>query len=217
MTQSQRILTDTTLLKITDWAFISDHLESRLVPEHLYSDFDTNNRCYIPVQHSDFAISLAVRISNEMAIAINDQYLTTIGKSFDQLWNTWVQSEPSNIKCEPLNDVIATFWQSLPNNTPKETLPIYVCTTQNCDHGGAAIMHPAIQKHFLNLFQEPFFIIFSSIHESLIIPVSQGNPSDLQTMLRDVNSHPDIVSPNDVATNYVYICPALGQIKKVVI
>lgn len=216
MTHSQPI-TDTMLLNITDPAFITEHLESRLVPERLYSNFDTANRCYIPIPYSDFAISLAVRINETMAVAVNDQYLMTIGKSFNQLWDTWTQTNPSNIKCEPLNSVIASFWQSPLEDIPKETLPIYVCTTQNCDHGGAAIMHPAIQKHFLNLFQEPFFIIFSSIHEALIIPESQGDPEDLQTMLRDVNSHPDIVSPEDIATNFIYICHAPGQIEKVVV
>ena len=115
-----------------------------------------------------------------------------------------------------MNAVLASFFADpfRPDET-KEFL--YVCTYQHKSLGAGCVLHPEIQKHFLKIFPEGFFIIFSSIHEAIIVPQKNMKAKELQDMLREINSKSDVIRPEETVTDHIYGVVTPCQLERIVI
>ena len=216
-TQPVTKLTDQMMANILDINFVRDHLEIRLVPKSQMEDYRKNNRCFLQLPHTDFGIGLAVRTSESMAITVTNDYLLSLGLEFENLWQMWLQSDIDGIRCDSMDRVLASFFTPTDPFQPEPTeIPLYVCTYKEGSPGGGCILHPQVQAHFLEIFPEGFYILFSSVHESIIVPQKGISPKVLQEMLRDLNSKPDIVSPNDVASDFIYGVVKSCQLERMV-
>ena len=198
-------LSDQMMRNILDINYVRNHLEVRLIPQSQLQDYRKNNRCFLQLPHLDFGIGLAVRASESMGITITEDYLLSLGLEFEDLWQMWLGSDVDNIRCETMDAVVASFFTPTDPFQPEPTeIPLYVCTYKEGSPGGGCILHPQVQAHFLEIFPEGFYIIFSSVYESIIVPQKGIDPRVLQEMLREINSKPDIVAPSDVASNSIY-------------
>ena len=215
-TQPAFRLTDQMLNDILNIEYVRDHLEIRLIPEKQISNHTEQKRCMIRLQHCDFGLGFAVRINENFAVTITEDYLLSTGLSLEDYWQIWLQSEQQNIEITPMDTLIASFFTDPSIERPETTLPIYVCKYKHNGLGGGCVLHPEVQKKLLDLIG-PFYIIFSSVYEALIIAQKDANAKDLQDMLRETNAKPDIVSPEDVATQYIYGVVKESQLERIVI
>ncbi len=215
----QPVLTDQMMSNILDISYVRDHLEIRLVPEHQLEDYRKNHRCYLQLPHVDFGIGFAVRISNQMGVTVTEDYLMSLGLDFKDLWQIWLQSDIDTIKCETMDEILASFFLPVDPFQPDENKEsfLYVCTYKENSPGAGCILHPQVQSHFLEIFPEGFYIIFSSVHEAIIVPQKGMNPRDLQEMLREINARPDVVCPHEVATDFIYGVVKPYQLERMVV
>lgn len=69
-------------------------------------------------------------------------------------------------------------------------LPMFGVTNTSRVYGAAVLLYERLLKDFSNQVEDDLYIIPSSIHELIFIPVKESgrNASDLKYMIREVNS-----------------------------
>ncbi len=84
-----------------------------------------------------------------------------------------------------------------------EAVPMYVCTNSSKMYGAGTIFYDGLLKDFADRIGSDFYILPSSIHETLFIPASAGMDVELlKEMVRDVN-HTEVL-PNEILSDNVY-------------
>lgn len=96
-----------------------------------------------------------------------------------------------------------------------ENEALFVLTNESRHHGTAALVCPEVMNKISELMPNGFYILPSSIHESLILSKECGmSAKDLGQMVRDVNR--EMVEREDVLSDRVYEYDKdLGKIKQV--
>ena len=80
---------------------------------------------------------------------------------------------------------------------------MYVLTNVGKYNGAAAILDEKLMEQISEKFQEGFYIIPSSIHETLIVPKSQPlTITYLENMVSEINATE--VSPEEMLSNHIY-------------
>jgi hypothetical protein len=91
------------------------------------------------------------------------------------------------------NDIIDT----------KDKLPLYVLTNESRRYGAAEILNPDALRHMVDLLKDDFWILPSSIHEFIIIPVHFGHEAaELERMVEQVNNTQ--LPLNEILSFHVY-------------
>lgn len=80
---------------------------------------------------------------------------------------------------------------------------MYVLTNKEKCYGAVCFLYPQALEKISSIFESSFYILPSSIHESIIVPDSgQFFPEDLQLIVQDVNGH--YVSEEEILSDHVY-------------
>lgn len=80
---------------------------------------------------------------------------------------------------------------------------MYILTNSKKINGASYIMYEEYLREFANSIDSDLYIIPSSIHELLLIPMNRGVPKDeLENMVRDVNKSE--LSPGEILSDNVY-------------
>lgn len=86
---------------------------------------------------------------------------------------------------------------------PTEDIPLTVCTNSAKTAGAVTIVYPNVLSDFGNQSGKSFYILPSSIHETLFLPASAGvKPSALRQMVQDVNR--TVLNPEEYLSDNVY-------------
>lgn len=84
-----------------------------------------------------------------------------------------------------------------------DMVPMYVCTNTMKSNGAGVILYDGLLREFANRVDSDVFILPSSIHETLLIPVSAGMDIEfLKNMVRDINKTE--VAPDEILSDNVY-------------
>lgn len=84
-----------------------------------------------------------------------------------------------------------------------DAIPLYVATNFSKINGAGVILYDNLLKEFADRINSDFFILPSSIHETLFVPVSFGaDERGLAAMVRDVNANQ--VAADEVLSDNVY-------------
>lgn len=122
-------------------------------------------------------------------------------------------------------DVLDTFYADsnvVPNmletDEPVELGPdaaMFVLANESRNFGAVSIVCPGVAEKIGELFPQGYYVLPSSLHETLIIPKSpEMNPKALGEMVRDVNR--DVVSKEEILSDRVYeFDKEKGRIKQV--
>ena len=80
---------------------------------------------------------------------------------------------------------------------------VYVCTNESKHHGASVLMYPDFMDEVADKLGGDFYIIPSSIHETLLFPAKDvENYHDLEAMVREVNETQ--VAPEERLSDNVY-------------
>lgn len=86
----------------------------------------------------------------------------------------------------------------------EDLVPMYVLTNTSRLNGAAAILYPGLLEQFAERMQDDLYVIPSSIHEVILLPVSSDvKKQDLQNMVCEVNK--DVVDDMERLSNVVYV------------
>lgn len=86
----------------------------------------------------------------------------------------------------------------------KDDMPVYVLTNENMYYGAGAICINHVNHRIMNIIQDDFYILPSSVHELIIVPVKtcSKDEQDLPKMVHNINC--SIVDPSDRLSNHAY-------------
>ena len=86
----------------------------------------------------------------------------------------------------------------------EDMVPMYVCSNNQKLNGAGVILYKDLLKQFAEKTGRDFYILPSSIHETLLVPVSEEmDVESLRSMVREVNATQ--VAPEEVLSDNVYI------------
>lgn len=92
------------------------------------------------------------------------------------------------------------------------SVSLYVLSNTNCFWGAAVLFYPDVMARLHELMRGPFYVIPSSVHELLLLPVSEGDPQQLVAMIREANR--TVVSKDEFLSDDLLICES-GQLRKI--
>lgn len=85
----------------------------------------------------------------------------------------------------------------------EDEVPMYVCTNTSKLNGAGVILYDGLLKEFGNRVENNFYILPSSIHETLFIPdTGDMDANYLKQMVRDVNTTQ--VAPDEILSDSIY-------------
>lgn len=85
----------------------------------------------------------------------------------------------------------------------EDAFPMYIATNDVKVNGAAVLLYNNLLKDFADRTGNDFYILPSSVHEAILVPVSdQMDPSSLRAMVREVNATQ--VAPAEVLSDNVY-------------
>lgn len=198
-----------------DFAKARSRIAYRLV--HFASNRTFLARCpHIP--KLDLAITFFLLVSSspeeEMTVTITQEHMDSWQISEQFLYETASRNTPLLYPCccMPLEQMITELRsseQGEPNpaeQPPKESfspLPMYVLTNRRRTNGAACILYDHILQDFSQQVGGDFFILPSSIHETILIPCRETMRTEaLNDMVREINATE--VSPLDRLSDHVY-------------
>lgn len=100
----------------------------------------------------------------------------------------------------PLHEALTALDPSIEGAEPVDVL--CVTNTESAFYGAAALLYPGVIEELTERMGGGFYIIPSSVHEVLIVPLSFGGWEELEQMLRGINLM--VVASDEVLSNDMY-------------
>lgn len=195
-----------------DLSFFMDF--SRVKDRIIFSLVSTsrNRELLEDVPHIDYLdLSIVFRYLLEaeddciQSILIRNSFLEKWGVSEHDL----LKAAKANTPCllppdlEPLTAVLNNIAPG-PYSEPEDGLRIYVLTNQTRVQGAATLLYPNVLEQFAGQIGKDFYILPSSIHEVLLVPMDDSiTPAELTEMVNDVNRTE--VRPDEILSDHIYI------------
>ena len=104
---------------------------------------------------------------------------------------------------EEMEDFLQALLSEDDDAIQDEHVSMYVLSNSEKMNGAAVLFYPGIKEQIAEQLESDFFVLPSSIHETLIIPDNgRADAKELQDMVREVNATQ--VAPDEVLTGNVY-------------
>lgn len=155
-----------------------------------------------------FSVMVDINEDNYGTVLIHNSMIEEWGIAPDELFevakaNTYQTLRPDFLPLEELVNTMvpATEKELFSEVTP--SFPMYVLSNIKRFHGAGVICYPEYLKELSERLEQDLYVIPSSIHEVLIIPMSSDiNLETLSDMVRQVNATQ--VAPEEVLSNHAY-------------
>lgn len=153
------------------------------------------------------------------SVLIRMEHLQLWDVTEEELYLTAMQNTPRVLEPEiqDMNAVVAEMFTELPEQNedfPEETSPMYVATNKKKFYGAACMLYPGLLKTFAEMKDSDFYILPSSVHEILLVPVELGEQEALSEMVREVNETQ--VLAEEILSDHAYLYQRLNdQIRSV--
>lgn len=147
--------------------------------------------------------------SGSATILIHNHHLSYWDITRDDLYALAQQNTPKLLAYDLRNmtDILKELLadENIPADTPEAAaaFPMYVLTNRYKLNGSGCILYQNLLRDFANRLGSDLYILPSSVHEVLIIPVqAQTSTEELSDMVRDVNSSQ--LSREEILSDHVY-------------
>lgn len=146
-------------------------------------------------------------IKNATAL-IHTSHLEHWGLTLGELYRTASENmKKLSVLLKPMEEFLENYHPEVPRSG------MYVLSTEKKEFGAAAIVSPKVQNMCYEKIGEDYYVLPSSIHELILLPVSMAaGREELEALVREVNSF--CVSEEDYLGGRVYrYSSVLHQVK----
>lgn len=121
-------------------------------------------------------------------ILIRNSHLEHWGVDCDEIYGWAKKNTPLQMPSEIMR-MSELLQEALDVEVPlDEDAPMYILSNSQRNLGASCILYPDILKNFSGMIENDFYILPSSIHEVILLPVcAEENPVRLQEMVKEVN------------------------------
>lgn len=151
-----------------------------------------------------YRVGVNMTANDKGSFVISDEILERSGLSEEELYEIAMENSPRNrpIRIAPIATMIGEVLgeDSFPDQSP---VPMYVVSNETGFHGASVLFYPGVFDRCSDIMNGNFFVIPSSIHETIIVP-DDGlqNISALKQMVSEVND--TCLSPDERLSYNVY-------------
>lgn len=198
--------------EILDWDKVSSQIIYKLINasknEELLQDIPYVSWC-------DLAIVFCVMLKNDengmASITVNQSLCKLWGKSTKELMTFAVHNTASLFPptCMSLPETIEKI-SDLDIAYSSEESDLKVISNASMTNGAIAILYPGMLSKVAEELQSDFYIIPSSIHESIVIPAVFYDAQEILDMVKCVNQ--TVVSETDFLSNSIYYYDCSSQV-----
>ena len=160
------------------------------------------------LQYLDFSIIFRINIESTTpeyaSIIIKNELFKSWGVDINELYKIAMTNTPRLMPCSITNmsqvikDLQGEFDADCEDYIPM--IPMYVITNDRKTNGCGCILYPDVIENFANVIRSDLYLLPSSVHEMLAVPVSFGSPEELKSIVHEVNctqvSREDFLSDN---------------------
>jgi hypothetical protein len=199
--------------RFTDWEKVKEHgLVMKLVSEETNKELlsDTPHRQFCGPYNIIYKYLVGME-DGQGSITIRNSHMNSWGVSEEDLYQLAIKDD-SDVSITSMENMMRSILgvnqvdSSLKTGDWRDEsslcgVPMYVCSNANRIDGAAVIAIPGVLQEMADVFQSDLYIIPSSIHEVIILPVRimGNNAPDLVNMIREVNDTE--VAPGSVLGN----------------
>lgn len=141
--------------------------------------------------------------SGQASILITKKHLESWGISQKLLWESAMQTAPSAYPSLLMSLPDMLFELNASVSGAETELPLYVLTNEGKFYGASAMLYPDVLSDFSRKMQSDLYIIPSSIHEVLLLPVNAiGQQEQLDLLIQEVNK--EQLAPEDILSDHAY-------------
>lgn len=203
---------DMDVSRLTDYEKVENRITARLINAEKNAEY-LADKPYKMVEDLAvvYSINLGEHEGGTMSVAVTDNLMEKYGVTVDDLHEAAMRNmdeiSPSTFKS--MGQVLA---EMMGEDFPHEMLPpddgmMFVLSNNSKLYGAAALLDDKVMSDIAERFGE-FYILPSSVHETLIVPKRDGMElSDLETMVREVNSTQ--VAEHEQLSDHVYAYDAV--------
>ncbi len=195
--------------QVMDYSWVKSHLRLQLVSFN--GDMtDIPHKVIAEDMALIYRIELNAGTENGCSTVITNQLMAAYGITHEQLHKDALIAVQLHHPAvfEPLETRISALAAETNGNTifPMPSSPLRIATSNDGCWGASVIVYPGFLERVRESLGGDFYILPSSIHEVLIIPMSDpmGNlsPAELDTLVREVNENE--LAPSDILSNHAY-------------
>lgn len=197
---------DLDVAAITDFNRIRDRIAAKLINTE-------QNREYLEDKpHTDIAdlsavyyINLGSDACGSMTTVITNALLSQYDITVNRLHEIAIQNMGAKARFCSMFEVLSEFMSSdLQDGLCPADNMMYVLTNESKLNGAALLLCPATMDKVAEQVGSSYYILPSSIHETLVVPFNDGlNVDQLKQMVREVNSTQ--VAADEVLSDNVYV------------
>ena len=191
-----------------------DKVKSRICLKLINKDANHERLNQVPYKEfNDLAIVFYVLIDihdDEIGtVLINNELYNSWNVSINELYNIALENTERHFKgiIQPMSSVIAQLISGFEyddSELPNIDAFMYVVSNTTKINGATAMLYTGLLERFANHINSDFYILPSSIHECILIPITaEINPEELQEMVSTINDTE--VPVEDVLSDSVYI------------
>ena len=166
-----------------------------------------------------FALIAEIR-SGDFRAVITNGLMDSLGMTKESLFERALEDSSMNDRATlfDLGDMLPAFPQgnmNLLDSADGTVLPpvsLYVLSNESSFWGAAVLFYPGMLARLSELMGGSFYVLPSSVHEVLLLPVTEGDPQKLVDIIRSANR---TVTDSDVfLADELFICES-GKLRQV--
>lgn len=161
---------------------------------------------YIP--YMDLAITFCYLLENIEAgtgtVLITNQHMEHWNVDLDMLWKAAKENTPRLCR-QNLCRMEELFGLEMAHESERRTIDMFVLTNTQQIYGAAAILYENVLKDFAKSIRSDFYLLPSSVHEVILVPVQQGMCMEtFDTMVKETNQNREVVREEEVLADHAY-------------
>ena len=178
----------------------------------------------VPYMDTGCGLALITEISSgEFRAVVTHDLLDSLGMSEEELFEAALENssadEPAVLyslteMLDEGHDSCRNYLESGPAITagalPQDVL--YMLSNKSCFRGAAVLFYPGMAAKLNALLKGAFYVLPSSVHELLLLPVSEGDPQRLAAIIGSANR--TVVNEEDYLSDDLYVCEG-GVVRRV--
>ena len=145
-------------------------------------------------------------VTGSATILIHNHHMECWKVTEDDLFHTAMENTPyfQKEKLTGMDSVIEYLTgQKLGNDILDGICSMYVLTVENNLNGAGAVLYKDLLKDFADRMESDFYILPSSVHEMILIPLFTDDMEPLSQMVKEVNATQ--LKPEDVLSDHAYV------------
>lgn len=200
-----------------DYLAARPYIRSRLLSSETHKTY-IDQLVSVPVKNTDLVLTFIIDATS--IVSSDDESCTIpITQALCKAWGVTTSdikdaAEKGDVarilRVSSLYDTMMRMCGSAPDDNDND-FPMFIVGSDECRDSASAFLHPTIREGLRMRFSAGYYVLPSSIHETIVVPVGLGmEPEEMVQMVKEINRTQ--VLPRDRLSDHVYMVDYHGNI-----